>query len=71
MIDRLIEIGIFYGREINVENTKVTRISGKISLVKIMIFQSQLEKVEYFSYLRSVMTSDTRCTHKIKFRIAW
>lgn len=35
-----------------------------------MIDQKQWENVEYFNYLGSLITNDTRCTHEIKFRIA-
>jgi hypothetical protein len=38
--------------------------------VKIMIDQKQLENVEYFNYLGSMITSDARCTRDIKSRIA-
>jgi hypothetical protein len=37
MIDKLTEIGRFYGMEINVEKTKVMRISRQIFPVKITI----------------------------------
>jgi len=40
MIDKLIEIGRCYGMEMNVEKTKVMRISRQSSPVKIMIDQS-------------------------------
>jgi hypothetical protein len=46
------------------------RISRESSPLQIMIDQKQLENVEYFSYLGSMMTSDVRCTHEIKSRIA-
>jgi hypothetical protein len=55
MIDRLTEIGRCYGMEINVEKTKVMRISSQPSPVKIMIDQKQLENVEYFRYLGSMI----------------
>jgi hypothetical protein len=35
-----------------------------------MIDQKQLENVEYFNYLGSMITSDARCTREIKSRIA-
>jgi hypothetical protein len=35
-----------------------------------MIVQKQLENVEYFNYLGSMMTTDARCTREIKSRIA-
>jgi hypothetical protein len=46
------------------------RISRQPSPVKIMIDQKQLENVEYFKYLGSVLTNDGRCTCEIKCRIA-
>jgi hypothetical protein len=70
IIDRLIEIGRRYGMEMNVEKTKVMRISRQPSPIKIMIDQKQLENVEYFNYLGSMITYDARCTREIKSRIA-
>ena len=66
MIDKLIEIGRCYGMEMNVEKTKVIRISRQPSLVTIMIDQNQLEDVEYFKYLGSMLTNDGRYTCQIK-----
>jgi len=43
MIDKLIEIGRCYGMEMNVEKTKVMRISRQPSPVTNMIDQKQLE----------------------------
>jgi len=34
-----------------------------------MTDQKQLENVEYFNYLSSIMMSDARCTREIKSRI--
>jgi hypothetical protein len=56
--------------EMNVEKTKVMRISRQPSPIKIMIHQKQLENVEYFNYLGSMITNDARCTREIKSRIA-
>ena len=70
MIDKLIEIGRCYGMEINVEKTKVMRISRQPCPVKITIDQKQLENVESFKYLGSILTNDGRCTSEIKCRIA-
>ena len=56
--------------EMNVEKTKVTRISRQAFPVKIMIDQKQLENVESFNYLGSILTDDGRCTCEIKCRIA-
>jgi len=70
MIDELIEIGGYYGMEMNVEKTKVIRISRQPFPVKIMMYQKQLENVEIFEYLCSILTNDGRCTCEIKCRIA-
>ena len=50
MIDKFIEIGRCYGMEMNVEKTKVMRISRQPSPVNIMINQKQLENVESFKF---------------------
>jgi hypothetical protein len=54
----------------NVEKTKVMRISRQPSPVKIMMNQKQLENVESFKYLGSILTNNGRCTCEIKCRIA-
>jgi len=46
------------------------RISKQTSLVTIMIHQKQLENVECFQYLGSMLTNDGRCMCEIKFSIA-
>jgi hypothetical protein len=35
-----------------------------------MIDQKQLETVDYFNYLGSLIRNDARCTHEMKSRIA-
>jgi hypothetical protein len=70
LIDKLIEIGRYYGMEMNVEKTKVMRISRQPSPVKLMIDQKQTENVESFKYLDSILTNDGRCTCEMKCRIA-
>jgi hypothetical protein len=70
MVDRLIEIGRCYGMELIVEKTKVMRISRQPSPMKIMIDQKQLENLEYFNYLGSMITKEARCTREIKSGIA-
>ena len=69
-IDKLIEIGRCCGMEMNVEKTKVMRISRQPSAVTIMLDQKHLENVECFKYLGSMLTNDGRCTCEIKSRIA-
>jgi hypothetical protein len=66
MIDILIESGRCYGMEMNVEKTKVMRISRQPLPLKIIIYQKQLENVESFKYLGSILTNDGRCTCEIK-----
>ena len=69
MIDELIETGRYYGMEMNVEKTKVIRISRQPSPVTITIDQKQLENVKCFKYLGIMLTEDGRCTCEIKSRI--
>jgi len=54
----------------NVEKTKLMNISRQPSPVTIMVHQKQLENVECFKYLCSMLTNDGRCTCEIKSRIA-
>jgi hypothetical protein len=70
MIDKLVEIGRCHGMEMNVEKTKVMRISRQPSPVKLIIDQKQLENVDSFKYLDSILTNDGRCICEIKCRIA-
>ena len=70
MTEKLVEIGRCYGMEMKVEKTKFMRISRQPFPVKIMIGQKQLENVESFKYLCSMLTNDERCTCEIKSRIA-
>ena len=56
MIDNLIETGRCYGMEMNVEKTKLMRIPRQPFPVKSMIHQKQLENVESFKYLDSILT---------------
>ena len=58
MINKLVEIGRCNGMEMNVEKTKVMRISRPPFPVKIMIDQKQLANVESFKYLGSKLTND-------------
>ena len=71
MIDKLIETGRCYGMETNVENTKVMRISRQPLPVKIMIDRKQLENVESFKYLGSILTNDGRCTCELNVGLLW
>jgi len=64
----MIEIEGCYRMEMNVEKTKLMRISRQPFPVKIIIDQKQLENVEPFKYLGSILTNDGRCTCEIKCR---
>jgi len=70
MTDKLIEIGGHYGMEMNVKKTEVMRISRQPFPIKIMMDQKQLENVESFKYLGSILTNDRRCTCETKCRNA-
>jgi len=52
------------------KKTKVMRISKQTFPVKIMIEEKQIENVECFKYLGSILTNDGRCPCEIKSRIA-
>jgi len=71
MIDKLIEIIGCYGMEMNMEKTKVMRISRQPFPVKIMIDQKQLENVESFKYLGSILTKGGRCTCELNVELLW
>ena len=70
MIDKLTETGRYYSMEMNVETSKVLRISRQPTPVTITIDQKQLENVKCFKYLGSMLTDAGRCTCEIKSRIA-
>jgi hypothetical protein len=59
---------LWNGKECGKNN--VMRISRKPFPVTIMIDQKQLQNVESFKYLGSILTNDGRCTYEIKSRIA-
>jgi len=71
MIDKLNEIGRCCGMEMNVEKTKVIRISRQPFPIKFMIEQKQLENVESFKYLGSILANDGRCTCEINVGLLW
>jgi len=49
LMERLTKIGRCCGMEMNVEKTKMMRISRQPSPIQIMKNQKQLENVDYFS----------------------
>jgi hypothetical protein len=70
MTDKPTEIGRCYGLEINVEKIKVMRISGQPFPLKFMIDQKQLENVESFKDIGSMLINDGRCNCEIKSKIS-
>jgi hypothetical protein len=56
--------------KINVEKSKVMRISRQPYPMKIMIDKKQLDNVQYFNYLGSMITNDAKYIREIKSRIA-
>jgi hypothetical protein len=56
--------------EMNVEKTQVMRISRQPFPANIMIDQKQLENVESFKCLGSILTNEGICTCEIKCKIA-
>jgi hypothetical protein len=56
--------------EKNEKKTKLMRISRHPLAVKNIIYQKQLENMESFKYLGSILINDGRCTCEIKCRIA-
>jgi hypothetical protein len=65
--DRLIEIGKC-GTVINVGKTRAMRISRQPPTVQIIIYQKQLDNVEYLNYLGS-MIINASCTCEMKSRM--
>jgi hypothetical protein len=58
--------------EINVEKTKTVSMSRQPCLVQVtrVVHQKQLENVEHFKYLSSIITNRARRTREIIFNIA-
>ena len=46
------------------------RLLKQQSPVQIIIDQKQLQNVEYFHYLSTMITNDARCTRGITFKIS-
>jgi hypothetical protein len=61
MIDSLIETGKFYGMEMNVQETKVMKISRKPYPLQFVIDQKQLKNVQNFEYCGRVITNNASC----------
>ena len=59
-----------YEMQMKVKKAKVMRIWRQPSPVQIMTDLKQLQNVEHFNYLGSMVTNDARCTWEIKYRIS-
>ena len=55
----------------NVEKTKVMRISRQPFPVKIITDQKQLENVESFKYFGSMLTNDQDVLVKVNLGLLW
>ena len=64
-IDRLNEIGRYYGKEVNVNIINVLRISRRPSTTQIMIEQKQMEHVEYCIKFSITTSNDARRARKL------
>jgi hypothetical protein len=57
--------------EMNAERTKVLRISKQPFPVQIVIDQKELEHVEYFNYLSSIIINDENVHVKVNPGLPW
>jgi hypothetical protein len=71
MMDRLNNTAKDFGMRVNINKTKVMRISKKgEGIVNIMLDGQKIEQVKKFKYLGTWITEDGRCDLEIKSRIA-
>jgi hypothetical protein len=70
MIDGLMESSRCYGMEMNVDKTKVTRIST-IPTVQFMMEQKHLENVAHFKYLSSIIKYMQEINVKLNLGLPW
>jgi hypothetical protein len=66
MFDTPTTIGKRYGMEMNLEKTKLLRISRQSSPLEIVIDQKQLESVEHYGCLGSIKKNYAGCTVHVK-----
>jgi hypothetical protein len=69
MFDRQLEIGRQYRMEINVQQTRLMRISRCPSPVQIMTGQTQSQKLRILKYLISLLEKNVRYTREMKSRM--
>jgi hypothetical protein len=68
--NRLVNTGMKYGMEIDIEKSQVMRVSKFNQLFWITVGNRTLKEVVHFKYLGNVLTRDGYCTWEIKIRIA-
>ena len=66
----LINEGSKYGLSINLDKTKAMVFGEKETSKKITVEGAQLENVQNFTYLGTIMSQDLNCKHEITCRIA-
>src|ERR1043165_7607201 len=72
MMDRLNRISLNYDMKININKTKVMRISKRgEETINITLNGEEIEQVKKFCYLGSVVLEDARCHVEIKRRTAF
>ena len=71
MVNSLNRTAEEYGMKINESKTKVMRIAKRQGApIRIVIGNKDLEEVNSFQYLGSILTNDGRCSKEIRTRIA-
>ena len=70
MVNRLVDTGRKYDIEIKIDKSQAMRISRNYESLQIKVGNGQLNEVDHFKYLDSVLTRYGYCTKEIKMRIA-
>ena len=70
LMNRLDEVSKDYGMRINVKKTKIMKISKYGGNMKIVINGTELEQVDEYVYLGSLITQDAKCHWEIRRRTA-
>ena len=69
VVNSLVDTGMKYDIEINIEKPQVRRVSRSNELLKFKVINRELKEVDDFKYLGSVLIRDDNCTKEIKMRI--
>ena len=68
-MNRLVDTGRKYGMEINIDKSQVMRESRSNESLQIKVNNRELNEIDYFKYIGSVLTRVGYCTTEIKMRI--